>query len=125
MRNKGKEVVYCDRQFLNKPGYNGMANIVAEISHDWWREKEFADIDITLGIADCNRQITFTFDMDSDEDWENNIYKIDKMAEMMTNLKVALEAEYGVWRRFEELKKAAKEAEKKAAEENKDTESES
>jgi hypothetical protein len=112
-----KNMVYSDRQFLNQPGYNGMANIIANIERVKYDNSKFPEyLSIDFGIADCTRQITLTFDCDTPEERQNSLYKANKMVEMLTNFRDALASEFENWEDIEILKKEAKEKEKEEAE---------
>ena len=48
---------------------------------------------ITLDLGDCNRRVSFDFDMDTREARANSLYKIRRLAEAVNAVREALEIE--------------------------------
>ena len=87
------------REFLNK--FSNLRAYVIAIVEDA-REKHVCCKDsdewqeISLRIADCNKEIELYFDLDSVEERENSLYKIRTLVEVMTEFKQAIESEVEV-----------------------------
>ena len=117
---KKEDVIFERKEFLNKAGYQGMANIVTYIVDDAWDkdDKLSRDVSIKLDIADCSRVITIDIgDYDIDER-ENSLYKVGTLIDVLVDFRKALKKEFKLQTRLEAKKKAleSKEAaaEKKA-----------
>lgn len=93
MRKEKEKVVYHNRQFVNKPGFHGMGNIMTHIIHHLDDKNEVTWTDIEFNIADCSRQIRFVIDVDTKEERENSLYKVDKFLEVISDFKKALKKE--------------------------------
>ena len=84
---------YYRREFLNHPGFNGVAAMLA---------RSYDDTDYTLTLSDCNRQITLCFDSFTSEDVENSLYKANLLREELNRIVLHLN------RRMKKLRKEKK-----------------
>lgn len=70
------------REFLNKPGYESTGFIFIEVSEgDTWP---------TVQIGDCNRQITLSFSVATEQSSVNSHYKLDLLIDSLQKFKKAL-----------------------------------
>ena len=53
-------------------------------------------LDISLRIADCRNEIYLYFDLDTQDERENSLHKIRKLAEVINEFKLAIEKEIAV-----------------------------
>lgn len=89
------------RRFLNKPGFHGLASIIAEIEDTTGYED--GDLDrwfhpsYTFQIADCDRHITLELDMETKEQRANNIYKVDQLLKTLTEFRNGLVQEQALY----------------------------
>lgn len=80
------------RKWLNKPGHESAAFILAEVvrSNDRW-------LDTTLMIGDCDRKISLNFTSAWGENREgshaNNLHKIDTLINVLTGFRAAVAQE--------------------------------
>jgi len=88
---KRTDLFYC-REFLNLPNKGSSAHIIGKIG----LEKEFKDNKLhrvysnnTLQISDCNNKINLEISTNK-EYAENSIYKLDKLIEVLTQMRAAL-----------------------------------
>lgn len=93
------------RGLLNLVGHESVGAIVAEIedtrhwhdgySHDGTKIDTYADQpSSTLCISDCTRSIALTTYVGDGQDYENLLYKIDTMVEVLQGFREGLEVEY-------------------------------
>lgn len=66
--------------------------------------------ELTLKIADCSEEIDLWFDLRTKDDRENSLYKIRKLAEVITEVRDAIEAEVVSLDRKESVKQHARAA---------------
>lgn len=83
------------RKFLNKPGIQDQAYIIAEIEDTSKKKEEnlskySARPHIKLKFSDCQEQISYDFDWDSPAERRNSLKKIDIMLETLTKFREAL-----------------------------------
>lgn len=84
-----KEKVFFSRQeFLNLPGKNSTAAIVAHIlKGDMNQEGDSQHVDVELHISDCFRKIDFDIDVSSEDERENAIHKLDTFIDVLTEFR--------------------------------------
>ena len=76
--------VFSDRSFINKKGYHSNAAIIATIErHDFGDNGFYA----TYKLSDCNRTVEISIDLDTIEEYENTIYKLNKLLKVTENFK--------------------------------------
>jgi hypothetical protein len=93
--NKDK-IVFARQAFLNLPGHNSTAAIVASITQGELNEHEDNQtVDVELHISDCNRTISFDFDLYNKAERENALYKVETIISVLTEFR-------------DEIKKASK-----------------
>lgn len=61
---------------------------IPNVDEDDWKWGQ-----IELKLADCNREVSFDFDLSTSEDRENSLYKIRKIAEVINAVHQAIEIE--------------------------------
>ena len=61
---------------------------VPNVNEDDWKWGQ-----IELKLADCSREVSFEFDLSSEEDRENSLFKIRKIAEVINAVHLAIEIE--------------------------------
>lgn len=116
---KKEDVIFERKEFLNLPGQNGMANIVASIVA-WSGEPKTDDngkilrrsVGYTLDFADCNRVISIAIDDSSEYNRENSLYKVDTLIEVLTDFRGALKKELKYQKRLEKRRKRHEEEKK-------------
>jgi hypothetical protein len=84
------------RKFLNKPGYHAGAYVLAEVDDSTKHKKgkhgwPYVHVDLTL--ADCNRVVSFDFDLSSARQRANSLHKIDLLVDCLIQFREALRAE--------------------------------
>lgn len=83
------------RFWLNKPGYNSHAHVLAQIKRFPRTKGDAGTIDAFFSVADCNRVATIEFFMGDDLDEEaNQLRKIDLLLAAVSDFRDALVAEY-------------------------------
>lgn len=92
--------VYGGRALLNLPGYHSTAAIVAEVDNtsqrvitdedDGYRLKP----EITCKITDCDSAVNIEFDVDTANQLENSLFKLDTMIEVLSSMREGLIAEH-------------------------------
>jgi hypothetical protein len=97
---------YGGRALLNLPGHHSTAAIVAEIENtvDWEEGKGRGGDELTrynaephmmLTVTDCDNRVNIELDIDSENSYENTIYKVDTMIEELRKLRKGLVTERG------------------------------
>jgi hypothetical protein len=83
------------REFLNQPGKGSAACIIAKVT----KIKEFKNevltedfVESELSISDCNNKINLSIGVSKDN-IENSIYKLNKLIDVLTELKGVIEEE--------------------------------
>ena len=84
------------RLFLNRdpqfPAYIiGIVEDTRVIPDDEPNEWKWGDIELELG--DCNRRVSFDFNMDTPQGRANSLYKIRRLAEVVCAMREAIETE--------------------------------
>lgn len=59
-------------------------------------EEEDDYLDVSLRIADCRQEISLYFDLETQEERENSLYKIRILAEVINEFRLAIEKEVEV-----------------------------
>lgn len=88
------------RALLNGPGYHTTGAIVAEIedTSTWPEDKNGRGNDLSrwdgpryvLQISDCSRPISISLDLESEEDFANNLHKLDTMIDALTSMRAGV-----------------------------------
>jgi transposase len=114
---KRKDVIFERKEFLNLPGHNGMANIVAQIVGNNYKSdgEEYRSAYCKLDFADCSRVISMDIDLDDEYNRENALFKIDTLIDVLTEYRDVVEKEAKYQKRLERKRERIK-AEKKAKE---------
>jgi hypothetical protein len=84
------------RRFLNLPGYNAGAYVLAEVEDSSKHKKGkhgWPYVHIALTLADCSRVVSFDFDLSTARERRNSLQKIDVLVEVLTKFRDALHAE--------------------------------
>lgn len=119
---KKSDLIFSRKEFLNLPGQESVAGIVATIKTEDWgnSNKEYRNTSYMLDITDCSDVIHLAFDHDNEYDRENGLHKIDTLIDVLSDFRKALVKEFDIQAKLEKKRdiKKAKE-EKKKAKENK------
>jgi hypothetical protein len=118
---KKEDVIFERKEFLNLPGHNGMANVVASIVTNRWGKPETDDdgnllrrnTEYQLDFADCDRKVSMDIDDDDEYSRENALYKVDTLIDVLTEFRDALEKELKYQHRLEKRRKRHKEKQEK------------
>lgn len=123
---KKENVVFSRKDFLNLPGLNSTASIVTHINRNDMNEYgDYQRSEVHFSMSDCTRTIDFDIELSTEYERENAIYKVDKLIEVLSDFKMALEKECEHQRKMEknykkrrikELEKEKQEAEKEGGE---------
>ena len=124
---KKEDVIFERKEFLNLPGHNGMANIVASIvaSDSWKKDTDddgkplYRNAYYKLDFADCDRRVSMELEDHDEYARENTMHKVDTLIDTLIEFRTALKKELKYQHRLEKRRNAKKEAEK-AAEKEKD-----
>ena len=84
---KKEDVIFERKEFLNLPGHNGMANVVAQITIDGGYKRNNDDYRHTyckLDFADCDRRVSMDIDLDDAYSRENAIHKLNSQWTRLT-----------------------------------------
>ena len=106
-----------ERTLLNLPGFHGGAFVYVYVEDTSKREllrEPYCDSDCEccprnfeprteLEIADCSRRITLEFDIETPEERENSLHKLDTLEIAIRVFRDALEAEFEPYDRREAL----------------------
>jgi len=76
MKDKRK-LLHAKKVFLNKDGYHSDANIATKI--EVCEREQSSYIDAYVSIKDCSYKVTLSIDLYSKGDYNNTIYKLDKL----------------------------------------------
>ena len=122
---KKKDVIFERKEFLNLPGHNGMANVVASIvASSHWKEDTdddgkplYRSVDYKLDFADCDRRVSMDIDDYDEYARENAIHKVDTLIEVLIEFRSALKKELKYQHRLEKRRER-----KKAEEDEKEKE---
>jgi len=96
MSNEAKNTYYC-RTFLNKEGSHELAALLAELKllkRDPYTNEPVSGEMLfgTLVITDCTRSIRIILDVDTEEDKQNSLYKLDQILKAIGDLREAIGA---------------------------------
>ncbi len=80
---------YYTRRFLNRRGHHAGGYILAFVEDTSKRTPEIEWTDIAFTLADCNRQISLSFEVDP-ESLANSLHKVDVLIDTLTKFRVAL-----------------------------------
>jgi hypothetical protein len=69
------------RSMLNLPGHESVGAVVAELV-----ERSYGT-DVSFVLSDCARSVSLSFDIESDEGYENALHKLDTIAKAATTLR--------------------------------------
>lgn len=108
---KKEDVIFERKEFLNLPGHNGMANIVANIVNQTYRDDELEKhLDVKLDFADCDRRVSMYIDIGSNEyENENAIYKVDMLIDVLTDFRKAIKKEIKIQDKLRKKREKLKE----------------
>lgn len=119
MRDKDRKIkqIGAERSFLNKPFFTSLSSNISYTvtieSEDETLQKEglYNYADIGFGMSDCNRTIFLDFRVNTEEDYDNCQYKLDRIIEVCQAMKKDLDKAYnevqvGV-KRLKEIKDAS------------------
>lgn len=97
---------YFCREFLNKPGFQSIGFILAEVEHTTAYHQY--DPSINLIIGDCSKHISLDFTIDSGFDRENTLYKLDLLCDTLLKFRAAVKEEIAVQTKRENRRKKNK-----------------
>lgn len=81
-----KNIIFSHRSFLNKKGFHSNASISTDITHSEYGEGFYG----TFKISDCNRTVELSIDLDGKEDYDNTLYKMNKIIDAAEKYKKAI-----------------------------------
>jgi hypothetical protein len=81
-----KPLIFTHRAFLNKPGFHSNASLSADITESEYGEGFYG----TYKISDCSRTIELSIDLDTEDDLNNSIFKMDCLILAAEKFKEAL-----------------------------------
>ncbi len=112
---KKEDVIFERKEFLNLPGHNGMANIVAQITKNQWNSDDelYRNLELKLDFADCDRKVSMDLGYHNDYDRENTLHKVDTMIDVLSEFREVLEKELKYQKRLERKRARAKEEKEK------------
>jgi hypothetical protein len=113
------------RRFLNNPGHQSGAYILIYVEDSDTEEYEayqqgsdgFFDPEITLELKDCDRAISFEFQLGTESNRENSMFKVNTLIYALLKLRKAIKAES---RLAERRERELRERQEKKAEKKKD-----
>lgn len=92
--------VHGGRSLLNLPGHHSTAAIVAEVKDtgdlEWKADDDGYKIvpTITCAITDCDNKVNIEFDVQTANQLENSLYKVDVMLDALTKLREGMIVEH-------------------------------
>jgi len=121
MMSRSYRTRVCERRFLNKPGFQHGAYVLAEIQDTSSKGPELdrnryenPTPTIELEIADCTRRISLEFGVDGREELGNSLYKVDVLIRTLERFRAGLVEEGRLYRaREREVKRLNRERERK------------
>jgi hypothetical protein len=121
---KKEDVIFERKEFLNLPGHNGMANVVASIVRTSWQESKTNDegkplhhnVEYKLDFADCDRRISMEVDDYDQYSRDNALHKVDTLIDVLTDFRETLVKELKYQKRLERRRKRHEAEEKKGEE---------
>ena len=85
------------RKFLNRPGHNAGAYVLAAVEDSTNLEKDRSLFepwaDITLVLSDCSRVVGFDFSLETADERRNSLHKIDALMETLSRFREAVHQE--------------------------------
>lgn len=108
--------IFSERSFINKKGYHSNAAITANIEKSSFGDNGFY---ATFKLSDCNRTVEISIDLDDLDEYNNTLYKLDKILAVTEKFKKAvikLKPEIKEIERKRKLREKEKEAKKKEEE---------
>jgi hypothetical protein len=100
----------CVREFLNLPGFNAGAYVLAEVQDTSRREPEEDNNgwrnyspSLTLEISDCSRRIGLEFDVCSERELENSLHKVDTLIDALWRFRQGLKEEAALYAKRRDL----------------------
>ena len=99
-----------EKILLNLPGFHGDANVrvfVEDTTFRKWRRRP-PEPRIRLRIADCSREISLWFELDSPESRENSLHKIDTLLGALQRFRAALDAEAELFAHRQQHRRSAR-----------------
>jgi len=91
MSSKAQKYRMNVREFLNLPGHESSAHIIAQVVDT--RGQKYPSMDIVLDIADCSRKIGLNFYMHDEETAKNAMHKINLLIDQLNEFRKHLNAE--------------------------------
>jgi hypothetical protein len=91
-----------ERTRLNRPGFYGDAYVrvfVEDTTTRKWRRRGIPEPRIRLRITDCTNQICLEFTLQTPEQRENSLYKVDTLLDALHRFRDALDAEVELYAR--------------------------
>lgn len=79
--------IFSERGFINKKGYHSNAAISATMEKNSFGDNGFY---ATYKLSDCNRTVEISIDLDNIEEYENTLYKLDKILSITEKFKAAV-----------------------------------
>lgn len=116
---KKEDIIFSKKEFLNLPGQEEMASIMAQVTlQTYWGNKDDLErnVDYTLIISDCNKQIRLDFNHGDEYDQENSLFKLDTLINTLSEFRSVLVNEFKIQN---ELKIKREEKKKRELEEAK------
>jgi hypothetical protein len=80
--------IYCGRDFINKPFCHSDGSIFSKVRV--FEYESSVDIDLSLKIRDCDRTITLAFGANTEESFENSLYKVDILIQNLNLFREAI-----------------------------------
>ncbi len=85
------------RRFLNRPGYHAGAYVLAEVEDSTNVKKDrngrWPWVDITLVLSDCDRVVSYDFNLETASGRSNSLHKIDLLVETLSRFRDAMHQE--------------------------------
>lgn len=109
MKDKTK-LLHESKVFLNKKGFHSDANILTRVNICERETSAYTDTD--LSIKDCHYKINLNIELDNKNNYDNTIYKLDKLISELTKFRTACrKARHWYLEAQERIKKRVKMAE--------------
>lgn len=86
--NNTEEHIFSESKLLNKPGFNATAAVsyTLKLSKNTSNTTHVYDDGVII-ISDCSKVISLDFSFSDEEEFDNSIFKIDTMIEVLNNFK--------------------------------------
>lgn len=89
-----REDIHFDRRFLNKENKGSTAAIAVQfgIERYFSKDKELSAVYdyYMLALSDCNKKIELEVSFDTKSDYENSLYKLETLIDVLTKAKKGL-----------------------------------